>query len=444
MSAIVDISTAVAALLTTGKAAGWFDGFPAIGVIERQWLPNWEPADVQTLRIGVAPRGQDRERLARMVDTVEPIVLIGIAAHIPATADINDPATVDPYANLAVRIAEIIASGILPAPAVDAKLISVAHVIVDPEQMAKRIFYSLITTTWRVAEAVRIGLPPAPTVAPVLTGGPTVGQTLTCSAGTWSYVPTSYAYAWYVDGVATPSLGTASTLVLGAGLGGHAVTCRVTATNAAGSAVSAFSNAVTIVAAVVNPLDDAEMLAFNDAVPNMAPITVGSMQLGYMDAFPEGAAGSLTAIPYVFGGSPYSSYSVALWVRRKDEIDSAGTFATSGSPTPDISAYNGALNSVVVTLGTIPAESSEDWMDTDWHLIVAVRDHAEGRIKLYLDGVLSVTASTIGDEPLAVGGTVTVGTVGPSGALVGTAALWARALTTQDVIDLFADTVFPL
>lgn len=89
MSAIVDISTAVAALLTTGKAAGWFDGFPAIGVIERQWLPNWEPADVQTLRIGVAPRGQDRERLGRMVDTVEPVVLIGIMAHIPATAAIS-------------------------------------------------------------------------------------------------------------------------------------------------------------------------------------------------------------------------------------------------------------------------------------------------------------------------------------------------------------------
>lgn len=277
MSAIVDISTAVAALLTTGKAAGWFSGLPAVGVIERQWLPNWEPADVETLRIGVAPRGQDRERMARMVDTVEPVVLIGIMAHIPATADIDDPATVDPYANLAVRVAEIIASGILPAPAVDAKLISVAHVIVDPELMAKRIFYSLITTTWRVAEAARIGLPPLPSVAPVVSGVAGIDEVLTCSTGTWLYSPATYSYAWYVDGVHVPALGAASTMTTDAGMLGKVITCRVTAMNINGFGLSAVSNGLTITAILtvtgVSPsstVDDNQIFTISGTLLNTA------------------------------------------------------------------------------------------------------------------------------------------------------------------------------
>lgn len=441
MSAIVDISTAVAALLTTGKAAGWFDGFPAIGVIERQWLPNWEPADVQTLRIGVAPRGQDRERLARMVDTVEPVVLIGIMAHIPATADIDDPTTVDPYANLAVRIAEIIASGILPAPAVDAKLISVAHVIVDPDLMAKRIFYSLITTTWRVAEAVRIGLPPAPTVAPVLTGTPTVGETLTCSTGTWLYAPTAYAYSWHVDGVADPLLGSAATLVLDGSLLGHAISCRVTASNALGSAQSAMSNALTVAAA--NPIADANFLAFDDLTPNMVPISVGATQIGFIEEFPEGAEGSLTVIPYTIE-APASSYTIAMWCRKKEPTSGALTFMTTGGAAAAISAYNGAMQSADVTMGTITAQGSPSWWTTtSWHLITCVRDHVGGTIKLYLDGALVDTEAALADEPLVASGSVTIGRVDPVGSLVGTAALWTRALSAGEVTELFALTEFP-
>lgn len=440
MSAIVDISTAVAALLTTGKAAGWFDGFPAIGVIERQWLPNWEPADVQTLRIGVAPRGQDRERLARMVDTVEPVVLIGIMAHIPATADIDDPTTVDPYANLAVRIAEIIASGILPAPAVDAKLISVAHVIVDSEWMAKRVFYSLITTTWRVAEAVRIGLPPAPTVAPVLTGTPEVDQTLTCSTGTWLYAPTSYAYSWHVDGVADPGLGSASTLVLTGDMVGSAITCVVTATNACGSAVSAVSNAMTVTAAAPAPMDDAQFLAFDDVVPNMAPIAVGADQIGYIEEFPESGAGSITTIPFVLAAPPYDNYSIAIWMRKKEPTGSVAEFLTSGGTIPVIAA--GISGSAVnVTMGgSIPSCSVNN---DAWHLIVAIRDQDSGNVTLYKDGVLIDTEAAGAASPLTVGGNLVIGNVGPEAALVGTVALWTRALTVEEADALYADTVFP-
>jgi hypothetical protein len=440
MSAIVDISTAVAALLTTGKAAGWFDGFPAIGVIERQWLPNWEPADVQTLRIGVAPRGQDRERLARMVDTVEPVVLIGIMAHIPATADIDNPTTVDPYANLAVRIAEIIASGILPAPAVDAKLISVAHVIVDPEMMAKRVFYSLITTTWRVAEAVRIGLPPAPTVAPVLTGTPTVGLTLTCSTGTWLYAPTSYAYSWHVDGVANPELGSASTLVLTGGMVGSAITCVVTATNAAGSAVSAVSNALTVAAAALSPMGDAQALAYDDGVPNMAPITVDGGQLGYIDASPEGPEGSLTTIPFVLTAPPYNSYSIAIWLRKKWPPGSATEFLTTGGVIPDIMAGMSGSN-VSLIMGSASAATVVG--DDNWHLLVGIRDQDSGNVTLYKDGVLVDTVAAGGAAPLADSGNVVVGYADPSAAVVGTAALWTRALSPAEAASLYADTVFP-
>lgn len=77
--------------------------------------------------------------------------------------------------------------------------------------------------------------PPVNTVTPTLSGLAAIGETLTCGTGTWAHTPTSYAYAWFVEGVEDPSLGTANTLVVPEALGGLAVRCQVTATNAAGS-----------------------------------------------------------------------------------------------------------------------------------------------------------------------------------------------------------------
>jgi hypothetical protein len=79
------------------------------------------------------------------------------------------------------------------------------------------------------------GTPPANTVAPALSGTAEVGQTLTCSTGTWTGDPTiTYAYQWKRDGV-NISGATANTYLLDVLDEGENILCTVTATNGVGS-----------------------------------------------------------------------------------------------------------------------------------------------------------------------------------------------------------------
>ncbi len=84
---------------------------------------------------------------------------------------------------------------------------------------------------------------PAPvnTVAPAVTGTAQVGQTLTCSTGTWTNTPTSYTYQWRQDGSDITGA-TSSTYVPVVGDIGFPLDCVVTAHNAGGSTPQA-SNA---------------------------------------------------------------------------------------------------------------------------------------------------------------------------------------------------------
>lgn len=83
---------------------------------------------------------------------------------------------------------------------------------------------------------------PVNSVAPVASGTSVVGSTLSCSTGTWSNTPTGYAYQWLRDG-SNISGATSSTYQLQSGDEGADVSCRVTASNAAGS-TSADSNEI--------------------------------------------------------------------------------------------------------------------------------------------------------------------------------------------------------
>lgn len=72
--------------------------------------------------------------------------------------------------------------------------------------------------------------------APVLSGTATVGQTLSCTTGSWSgEAPITYAYQWYRNDVAVLAA-TFATYPLTSADGGAVVHCRVTATNPLGSA----------------------------------------------------------------------------------------------------------------------------------------------------------------------------------------------------------------
>lgn len=85
---------------------------------------------------------------------------------------------------------------------------------------------------------------PVNVVAPALSGAAYVGNTVSCSTGTWTGFPTpTYTYDWKTAGVSTGI--TTSTYTVQAADDTKALTCTVTATNASGSA-SATSNSLTV------------------------------------------------------------------------------------------------------------------------------------------------------------------------------------------------------
>ena len=104
-------------------------------------------------------------------------------------------------------------------------------------------------------QAAAGGASPVNTVAPAVTGTPRRTYTQTTDNGTWTNVPTSFAYQWQRDvagnGVYSNIGGaTASTYVAVAADVGCHVRCNVTATNAAGSTVAP-SNAVGLVGSFI-------------------------------------------------------------------------------------------------------------------------------------------------------------------------------------------------
>jgi len=104
-------------------------------------------------------------------------------------------------------------------------------------------------TPTAMSNAITAGLSnilvPVNTAAPAVTGTGTVGQTLSCTTGTWSYVPTSYQYQWVRSGAAITGA-TASTYVLVAADSTKSVSCFVVGVNAAGASAPVSSNAIAV------------------------------------------------------------------------------------------------------------------------------------------------------------------------------------------------------
>jgi surface protein len=85
--------------------------------------------------------------------------------------------------------------------------------------------------------------PPVNTVAPAVTGTTKVGETLSCTEGTWTgNAPITYTYQWK-RGSTNISGATSATYVLASADFTENITCDVTATNSAGTATQA-SNSV--------------------------------------------------------------------------------------------------------------------------------------------------------------------------------------------------------
>lgn len=93
--------------------------------------------------------------------------------------------------------------------------------------------------------------PPVNLVAPVISGTPTLGQTLVCTPGTWSGDPV-LTYQWTADGVPISGETDPEGLTLTSAQEGKEIRCEEYAVNAGGSAV-AISNALTFEVIELNP-----------------------------------------------------------------------------------------------------------------------------------------------------------------------------------------------
>jgi hypothetical protein len=122
--------------------------------------------------------------------------------------------------------------------------INVARVAVGLSALPDLDYSGFVPALNKLIEQANIVNPPTVVTAPFVdaSGGTAAGDVLSCTMGIWNNDPTSYAYQW-LRGGAPIGGGTANNHTIVVADAGTILTCRVTATNSAGSA-SSVSNGV--------------------------------------------------------------------------------------------------------------------------------------------------------------------------------------------------------
>jgi len=174
------------------------------------------------------------------------------------------------------------------------------------------------------------GALPVNTVAPVVSGTATFGQTLSTTNGTWTGVPApTYTYQWQRGGSNIGSA-TASTYTLVAGDVGFTIRCVVTATNAIGSA-SANSNSTSAVIALV------------PSAPTIGTAT---------------ATGSTTATVTYTASASNGGGTITSYTATSSPGGITGSLATSGSGTINVSGLSGSTSYTFTVYATNSAGNS--------------------------------------------------------------------------------------
>ena len=194
------------------------------------------------------------------------------------------------------------------------------------------------------------GIAPVNTVAPVVSGTATFGQTLSTTNGTWTGVPTpTFTYQWFRSPSTSIGGATSSTYVLVAADVGNTIFCTVTATNVV-SAVGANSNTTATVAATVPgapTIGTATATSSSTAtVPFTQPASNGGSAITSYTATssPSGITGTLSQAGSgtitVSGLSPVTSYTFT--VTATNAIGTSAASAASNSVTTSALAVGDA------------------------------------------------------------------------------------------------------
>lgn len=213
------------------------------------------------------------------------------------------------------------------------------------------------------------GSPPAfvNTVAPVVSGTVTEGQTLSVTNGTWDPVPAGYTYQWYRDGVAIGSA-TSNTYALVAADGGTNIYARVTANDGGSEETTAQSN-------TVGPVAQAD------------PVYVSGASITGTTA----VSSTLTAVTGTWTGSPSFTYQ---WRRNNSNIGGA-TASTYLLDVADetqlidvvITGTNAFGSASTTTADVGPIDPAPD--------IESLELYAGGNLELYGGGTLELYAASL-------------------------------------------------
>lgn len=147
-------------------------------------------------------------------------------------------------------------------------------------------------TRWRIAAFTHANPAIPKSITPPeisYDGEPTAGTQLTASTGTWTADPTSYLFEWRIDGVPVAVASAAPTFTVRPADVGHVVTCRVTASNQAGSGM-ADSAALQLGASNVVDVDPVVALDKKGTTASLTATTPGP---GTLRAHPAAPAGTL-------------------------------------------------------------------------------------------------------------------------------------------------------
>lgn len=190
------------------------------------------------------------------------------------------------------------------------------------------------------------GTAPVNTVAPTISGSATVGSTLTTTNGTWTGSPApTYTYQWLRNG-STIGGATSSTYVTVNADIDTAITCRVTATNASGSANAISSNSITVTSAPINTV--APTISGSTPVGSTLTTTngtwIGSVTITYTYQWLRAGVsiGGATSSTYVTVGADVGK-SITCRVTGTNAFGSAN--ATSSNSITPTSVYMGVTTS---------------------------------------------------------------------------------------------------
>ncbi|HEV3000057.1 MAG TPA: serine protease [Solirubrobacteraceae bacterium] len=186
---------------------------------------------------------------------------------------------------------------------------------------------------------------PPVAATPVLSGGSNVGDTVTCSRGSWTGGSAYFTYRFF-RGAALVRASTANTYTLSATDAGSAVSCRVRGDNAAATVDSGFSNAATVIARTVpvnvqRPTVTGETVVgrelrcepgtWNDA----ASVTTGFRRISAAGVATPVSSGSAT---YVLtpddAGSTIACFEAATNANGSAEAQSASVGPVTAPPPP--------------------------------------------------------------------------------------------------------------